>query len=82
METLFRAGHALAMRRTLCASCLRSSSRAAPASTQRGVGLQNSDRIERRFHGHIANAGEQAKPIEGFYAGWYFRLNCLCFVFQ
>jgi hypothetical protein len=34
------------------------------------MGLQNSDRIQRRFKGYIAPEGEQARPITGFYAGW------------
>ncbi|ORY02738.1 oxidoreductase-like protein [Clohesyomyces aquaticus] len=34
----------------------------------RSLGLQNSDRIQRRFKGHIASAGDQANPIQGFYA--------------
>jgi hypothetical protein len=32
-------------------------------------GLQNSDRMQRRYKGYIAPAGEQARPITGFYAG-------------
>ncbi|CBX99898.1 hypothetical protein IAQ61_002878 [Plenodomus lingam] len=32
------------------------------------VGLQNSDRIQRRSKGYIAPEGEQARPITGFYA--------------
>jgi hypothetical protein len=34
------------------------------------MGLQNSDRIQRRSKGYIAPEGEQARPITGFYAGW------------
>jgi hypothetical protein len=33
------------------------------------MGLQNSDRIQRRYKGYIAPPGEQARPITGFYAG-------------
>lgn len=33
------------------------------------MGLQNSDRIQRRYKGYIAPPGEQARPIGGFYAG-------------
>lgn len=33
------------------------------------LGLQSSDRIWSRSKSYIAEAGEQAKPIEGFYAG-------------
>ncbi|CAO2648014.1 Nn.00g089360.m01.CDS01 [Neocucurbitaria sp. VM-36] len=32
------------------------------------MGLQNSNRIQRRCKGYIAPAGEQARPITGFYA--------------
>jgi len=39
------------------------------ASTEAGrIGLQNSNRIQRRFKGYIAPEGEQARPITGFYA--------------
>ncbi|USP73921.1 hypothetical protein yc1106_01195 [Curvularia clavata] len=31
------------------------------------MGLQNSNRIQRRFKGYIAPEGEQARPITGFY---------------
>ncbi|KAF2271810.1 uncharacterized protein EI97DRAFT_427549 [Westerdykella ornata] len=32
------------------------------------IGLQNSNRIQRRFRSHIAKEGDQARPLEGFYA--------------
>jgi hypothetical protein len=35
----------------------------------RRLGLQNSDRMQRRYKGYIAPPGEQARPIGGFYAG-------------
>lgn len=55
-------GRPLAMRRNICASCVNSWSGAR-------LGLQNSDRIQRRYKYYIAPAGEQARPITGFYAG-------------
>jgi hypothetical protein len=33
------------------------------------MGLQNSDRIQRRYKYYIAPEGEQARPITGYYAG-------------
>lgn len=69
MEHIAYSG-SLAMRQRLCASCLRSWRRSR-ASTEAGrIGLQNSDRTQRRFKGYIAPEGEQARPITGFYAGW------------
>ncbi|KAF2473377.1 uncharacterized protein BDR25DRAFT_302304 [Lindgomyces ingoldianus] len=68
MENLLRSARLLALRRTLCSSCLQALNKhPVPAASGR-IGLQNSDRIQRRFQGHIAAAGDQAKPIEGFYA--------------
>jgi hypothetical protein len=37
----------------------------------RRLGLQNSDRIARRSKSYIAAAGEQAKPLQGFYEGMH-----------
>jgi hypothetical protein len=69
MERIACAGP-LALRQRLCASCLKSWRRSR-ASTEAGrIGLQNSNRIQRRFKGYIAPEGEQARPITGFYAGW------------
>lgn len=53
----------------LCAACARTW--AAPWVPHRAkmMGLQNSNRIPRRFKGYIAPAGSQAKPLDGFYAG-------------
>ncbi|OCK76640.1 hypothetical protein K432DRAFT_305931 [Lepidopterella palustris CBS 459.81] len=56
-----------AFRSQLCASCLRFLSNARPRIS-RSIGLQNSNRMQFRFRGHIAAAGDQAKPIAGFYA--------------
>lgn len=55
-------GRPLALRRSVCTSCAKPWSKATP-------GLQNSDRIQRRSKYYIAPAGEQARPITGFYAG-------------
>ncbi|OCL08742.1 hypothetical protein AOQ84DRAFT_397756 [Glonium stellatum] len=57
-----------ALRRSLCASCLQTLYKARPRLASYSIGLQNSDRIQIRSRGHIAAAGDQAKPIEGFYA--------------
>lgn len=38
------------------------------ASASKRTGLQNSDRIQRRWKGYIAPPGGQAHPIGGFYA--------------
>ncbi|KAF2500460.1 hypothetical protein BU16DRAFT_451942 [Lophium mytilinum] len=43
-------------------------SRSRPSTASRSIGLQNSNRIPRRYKGHIANPGSQANPIQGFYA--------------
>ena len=60
----------LALRQELCASCLKTWRRSR-ASTEAGrIGLQNSNRIQRRYKGYVAPEGEQARPITGFYAGW------------
>ncbi|KAF2199846.1 hypothetical protein GQ43DRAFT_375271 [Delitschia confertaspora ATCC 74209] len=56
------------MRRNFCSSCLKSWRRVNPLLLPRSIGLQNNDRIQRRSKGYIANAGEQAIPIQGFYA--------------
>ncbi|KAG9206891.1 hypothetical protein G6514_000181 [Epicoccum nigrum] len=47
--------------RRICASCAKSWSR-------ERVGLQNSNRIQRRYKYYIAPEGEQARPITGYYA--------------
>ena len=52
-----------------CASCLRTWRTPHGAGTVEKIGLQNSDRTQRRFKGYIAPAGEQARPITGYYAG-------------
>ena len=68
MERIAYSGQ-LALRQELCASCLKTWRRSR-ASTEAGrLGLQNSNRIQRRFKGYIAPEGEQARPITGFYAG-------------
>ncbi|KAI4921812.1 hypothetical protein J4E90_000239 [Alternaria incomplexa] len=67
MERIAYSGQ-LALRQELCASCLKTWRRSR-ASTEAGrIGLQNSNRIQRRFKGYIAPEGEQARPITGFYA--------------
>ena len=74
VETMEYIAHSAAKagRQRLCASCLKSWRRSR-ASTKAGrMGLQNSNRIQRRFKGYIAPEGEQARPITGFYAGWTF----------
>ncbi|KAL6711214.1 hypothetical protein ACN47E_005745 [Coniothyrium glycines] len=58
----------LALRQRLCASCISSWRRAHDFGIPMKVGLQNSDRIQRRFKGYIAPAGGQAHPITGYYA--------------
>ncbi|KAF2191148.1 hypothetical protein K469DRAFT_556827 [Zopfia rhizophila CBS 207.26] len=68
MEPLLRSVPSLASRHRLCSLCLQSWSKYRIDVVLRSIGLQNSDRIQRRFQGHIAAAGDQAKPIEGFYA--------------
>jgi len=69
MERIAYSGQ-LALRQELCASCLKTWRRSR-ASTEAGrLGLQNSNRIQRRFKGYVAPEGEQARPITGFYAGW------------
>ncbi|KAH7138786.1 oxidoreductase-like protein [Dendryphion nanum] len=66
METLVHSAHPLALRRSLCNSCFRAWRNG--GSPLRNAGLQNSDRLQRRYKGYIARAGDQAKPIDGFYA--------------
>lgn len=51
----------MALRRYICASC------AKPWTGSR-FGLQNSDRLQRRYKYYIAPEGEQARPITGYYA--------------
>ncbi|KAF2262772.1 hypothetical protein CC78DRAFT_618220 [Lojkania enalia] len=68
MENLLRSAHPLTSRRSLCPSCLGALKYEFTHAIPRRAGLQNSDRIQRRFQGHIANPGEQAKPLQGFYA--------------
>ncbi|KAF2814475.1 uncharacterized protein BDZ99DRAFT_486294 [Mytilinidion resinicola] len=43
-------------------------SKSRPSIASRSIGLQNSDRIRRRYKGYIAEPGSQANPIQGFYA--------------
>lgn len=52
----------MALHRYICASCTKPWIRAR-------VGLQNSNRIQRRYKYYIAPEGEQATPITGYYAG-------------
>jgi hypothetical protein len=52
----------MALRQYICASCTKSWIRAR-------AGLQNSDRIQRRYKYYIAPEGGQARPITGYYAG-------------
>lgn len=59
----------LAMRQNLCALCFRALGRTFNLPASRAVGLQNSNRLQRRHKGYIAPAGGQARPITGFYAG-------------
>ncbi|CAI6340018.1 unnamed protein product [Periconia digitata] len=64
MEAFAYSARPLALRRTLRISEVYTNS---TGSSQR-KGLQNSDRIQRRFKGYIAPPGGQARPITGFYA--------------
>lgn len=64
-------GRPMALRPSVCASCLKSWSIARS-------GLQNSDRIQRRYKYYIAPPGEQARPITGFYAGRYTTALVAC----
>ncbi|KAJ4331468.1 hypothetical protein N0V87_009156 [Didymella glomerata] len=54
-------GRPMALRQYICASCTKSWIRAR-------AGLQNSDRIQRRYKYYIAPEGGQARPITGYYA--------------
>ncbi|KAF2033595.1 hypothetical protein EK21DRAFT_98023 [Setomelanomma holmii] len=56
------------MPRNICASCFNALHRASNASTTGRMGLQNSNRMQRRYKSYIAPPGEQARPITGFYA--------------
>ncbi|KAH3917714.1 hypothetical protein HBI56_111310 [Parastagonospora nodorum] len=56
------------MYRNLCASCFRALGKTSTTPTTARMGLQNSNRIQRRYKGYIAPAGGQAHPIGGFYA--------------
>ncbi|KAF2852901.1 hypothetical protein T440DRAFT_506278 [Plenodomus tracheiphilus IPT5] len=62
MGSLVRSGRPLTNVCRLCQNSKVTRSRA------QKVGLQNSDRIQRRYKGYIAPEGEQARPITGFYA--------------
>lgn len=55
-------GRPMALRQYICASYTKSWTRAR-------AGLQNSDRIQRRYKYYIAPEGEQARLITGYYAG-------------
>ncbi|KAL5458236.1 hypothetical protein PMIN06_003436 [Paraphaeosphaeria minitans] len=68
MEQLGRSARPLALCRKLCASSRPTSLRKALQLGSNSAGLQNSDRIQRRFKGYIAPPGQQAHPIEGYYA--------------
>lgn len=57
------------MRHNLCTSCLRALRQAPKANPRERRGLQNSDRIQRRFKSYIAPPGGQAHSLEGYYAG-------------
>ncbi|KAH8732481.1 oxidoreductase-like protein [Phaeosphaeriaceae sp. PMI808] len=52
----------------LCTSCFRALRRTSITTISKKLGLQNSDRIQHHHKGYIAPAGEQAKPITGYYA--------------
>jgi hypothetical protein len=70
MDHILHSAQSLALRRGLCFSCRqRWMSGHKTTTTLEKAGLQNSDRIQRRFKGYIAPEGGQARPIEGFYAG-------------
>ncbi|KAF2445084.1 hypothetical protein P171DRAFT_521138 [Karstenula rhodostoma CBS 690.94] len=68
MEQLGRSVGLLALYRNLCASCRPTSPGNSLLLGSERAGLQNSDRIQRRFKGYIAPPGQQARPIEGYYA--------------
>ncbi|KAF2111639.1 oxidoreductase-like protein [Lophiotrema nucula] len=68
MDTIARTAQSTALRRTLCSTCLRTWTRRHLSSQQIRPGLQNNDRIQRRYRSNIAKPGEQAKPLQGFYA--------------
>ncbi|KAK7180259.1 hypothetical protein DPSP01_009418 [Paraphaeosphaeria sporulosa] len=68
MEQLGRSARPLALYRSLCASCCPTTPRKSLQLGSERPGLQNSDRIQRRFKGYIAPPGHQAYPIEGYYA--------------
>jgi hypothetical protein len=59
----------LVLRRSICASCLSPWNKTWGYVSATRMGLQSSDRIQRRYKGYIAPPGEQARPITGFYAG-------------
>jgi hypothetical protein len=61
----------LVLRRSICASCLSPWNKTWGSGYMSAtrMGLQNSDRMQRRYKGYIAPPGEQARPITGFYAG-------------
>lgn len=68
MESLIHSANPVALRRNLCTSCLRTWNNSTLPTISRKAGLQNSNRLQRRYKGYIAPAGGQAKPIQGFYA--------------
>ncbi|KAF2687364.1 hypothetical protein K458DRAFT_296744 [Lentithecium fluviatile CBS 122367] len=67
MEQLAHSARPLAVRQSLCASCLRTRGISLRRIPRQRIGLQNSDRIQRRSRGYIARPGEQARPLDGFY---------------
>ncbi|KAF2645120.1 hypothetical protein P280DRAFT_444537 [Massarina eburnea CBS 473.64] len=64
MTQLAHTARLLISRHGICAPCSRDGS----VLHAQKKGLQNSDRIQRRFKGYIAPPGGQAHPIGGFYA--------------
>ncbi|KAE8826892.1 hypothetical protein PTNB73_07886 [Pyrenophora teres f. teres] len=57
----------MALRQRLCASCLKLGRRSHASIGTGRIGLQNSNRLQRRFKGYIAPEGEQARPLTGYY---------------
>ena len=74
MDPLLHSVQQWAVRRTLCSEARRALSSSYRPTTSQRPGLQNSNRIERRYKGYIAPEGGQAHPIDGFYAGMQVRL--------
>jgi hypothetical protein len=77
MDAILVLARQAALRRGLCSSCAREQIRSKVSNGSRSMGLQNSNRILRRQRSNIARAGDQAKPLEGFYAGEHMELRCL-----